>query len=74
MGLVLAAREQSLAERIQDRIAEGASVREVEVEDIPFWLAMEIEDLRAVKNVFCSEHAFAVITEDGRTIVRRNRA
>jgi hypothetical protein len=73
MSLVLAAREASLAERIQDRIAEGASIREIAVEDIPFWLAMEIRNLRAVRHVFRSEHALVAITEDGRTIVRRTR-
>lgn len=73
MSLVLAAREESLAQRIQSRMAEGASIRETEVEDIPFWLAMEITNLTAVKHVFYSEHAYVAIMEDGRTIVRRNR-
>jgi hypothetical protein len=72
MSLMLAATEAGLAQRIRSRIAEGASIREHEVDAIPAWLATEVGDA-AVKALFESAHAYVAILEDGRTVVRRAR-
>lgn len=73
MSLMLAATEAGLAQRIRSRIAEGASVRETPVNEIPAWLVTEIGDV-AVTAAFRSEHAHVAILENGRTVVRRARA
>lgn len=72
MSLLMAATEAGLAQRIRNRIAEGAPVRESAVEELPSWLVSEVGDV-AVKAMFTSEHAHVAILEDGRTLVRRAR-
>ncbi|MFZ5814213.1 MAG: hypothetical protein ACOY93_02765 [Bacillota bacterium] len=72
MSLMLAATEAGLAQRIRNRIAEGAPIRETVVDENPAWLVTEVGDV-AVKAIFQSEHAHVAILEDGRAIVRRAR-
>lgn len=73
MSLLLAATEAGLAQRIRNRIAEGAPIRETVADESPAWLLSEIDDV-TVKALFQSEHANVAVLGDGRTIVRRARA
>jgi|GEM_PF-4691862 len=72
MSLMMAATEAGLAQRIRNRMAEGAPVRESVVDELPSWLLTEIGDV-PVKAMFQSEHAHVAILENGRTVVRRAR-
>lgn len=73
MSLMLAATEAGLSQRIRNRIAEGASIRESAVDQVPAWLAGEVGNA-AVAALFQSAHAHVAILADGRTIVRRAHA
>ncbi len=76
MGLMLAAKpvQGDLVAKVRERIAAGAAVREIAVEDAPFWFVAELgDDAARVQNVFRSEHALVAVLEGGRTVVRRAR-
>ena len=73
MSLVLAANSVAaeLTAKIRGRIAEGVSVQETSLENLPDWFAAHVGDA-AVEAVFESEYALVAVLQDGSRIVRHN--
>lgn len=71
MSLMLAANgvAAEMTVKIRSRIAEGASVVETSLGNLPAWFAAELNE-EDVDSVFWSRHALVAVLRNGRSVVR----